>query len=156
MNHHRLRFHKVLLPTIIFSVLMLTSCSGRKSLNSAVNTKASPTDRPSSTVSKAPSPREDPKPDWDSKPKKMPDGIGMKPDASGWCDREVSIKGKLTKKGNKIYFEFWSPNYDYHEIVATVCFKTIAEAEKAGYHAMKSSELKEAMVPKMPRGEPLW
>jgi hypothetical protein len=158
MNYHRLRFRKVLLVPIVLSVLNLTSCSGGKSLNSAVNTKVSPTDPSSPAVSKSPAQREDPKPPWeDPKPKKMPDGIGMKPDASGWCDYEVPIKGKLTQKGNKIYFDQWSPNYNYDDVVATACFETIAEAQKAGYHAMKPNELKEAMIPKMVRNmEPLW
>jgi hypothetical protein len=157
MNHHRLRFRKALLLTIVLPVLILTSCNGGKSLNSAVKTKVSPTDQPSPAPSKSPSQRKDPKPDWLNLPEKMPNGIGMKPDASGWCDYEVPIKGKLTKKGNKIYFDSWSRNYNYDDVAATVCFKTTAEAEKAGYHAMKPHELKEAMVPKRVRNmEPLW
>jgi hypothetical protein len=162
MNYYRLRFRKVLLLTIFLFVLTLTSCSGGKSLNSAVKTKVSPTDRSSPTPSKPPSQRKDPRSDWDASnlPEKMPDGIGMKPDASGWCDYAVPVKGKLTKKGNKIYFDLWSRNYnydDYDDVVATACFKTTAEAKKAGYHAMKPHELKEAMVPKRVRNmEPLW
>jgi hypothetical protein len=154
MNYHRLRFRKVLLLTIGLSVLILTSCSGGKSLNSAINTKVSPTDQPSPAPSKSPSQRKDPR--LVNLPEKMLYGTGMKPKTYGWCDRKVPIKGKFTEKGNKIYVDSWSRNYNYDEIVATVCFKTTAEAEKAGYRAMKPHELKEAMVPKRSWGEPLW
>jgi hypothetical protein len=148
MNYYRLRFRKVFLLTIVLSILTLTSCSGGKSLNSVVKTKVLPTDQPSPAPSKSPSQTKDANPEWVNLPKKMSDGIGMKSDFSGWCDYEVPIKGKLTKKGNKIYFDLRSRNYNYDDIAATVCFKTTAEAEKAGYHAMKPYELKEATVPK--------
>jgi hypothetical protein len=148
-----LRYRKVLLLTFVLSFLFLTSCSGGKSLNSAVKTKVSPTDQPSSAPSKSPSQRNDPRPpDWLNLPKKMPDGIGMTPDASGWCDHDVPIRGKLTKKGNKVYFDFMA----HDDVVATECFKTTDDAVKAGYHAMQPHERKEALVPKIPQGEPLW
>jgi micrococcal nuclease len=63
------------------------------------------------------------------------DAMGMKPKADGQCATDEPIKGKLSKKGNKIYHEPGSPNYE--QVKATECFKTAADAQKAGYHALK-------------------
>jgi hypothetical protein len=62
--------------------------------------------------------------------------MGMKPNAEGKCAADEPIKGNLTKKGNKIYHE---PSSAYYEKVKPEeCFKTAADAQKAGYHALKT------------------
>lgn len=47
------------------------------------------------------------------------------------CPSDAPIKGVDTKKRGKIYHTTTYP--DYKQVKATICFKDVASAEKAGY-----------------------
>jgi len=47
------------------------------------------------------------------------------------CPSDAPIKGIDTKKRGKIYHDTKYP--DYKKVKATICFKDVASAEKAGY-----------------------
>jgi hypothetical protein len=74
------------------------------------------------------------------------DGMGMKPNADGKCATDEPIKGNLTKKGNKIYHVPGLPNFE--QVKPEECFKTAADAEKAGYHALKANTMSKGSEPK--------
>jgi hypothetical protein len=116
--------------SLLLSVLALSSCGSNKS-SPVGGASLAPPSPPVSSASAHPSAMSSPSSPIDEM------GRGMKPNADGQCATDESIKGKLTKNGNKIYHEPGSLNYK--KVKATECFKTAADAEKAGYRPMKPS-----------------
>jgi hypothetical protein len=129
MNIQSFRYNRIVIPALLLSALALTSCGGGQSKN-ATDYSVAPTAKSSPAM-----PSTSPSPVAGKTTAKSE--MGMKPQADGKCATDEPIKGKLTKNGNKIYHEPGSLNYE--KVKATECFKTAADAEKAGYRPIKSN-----------------
>jgi hypothetical protein len=130
MNIQPFRHHRILIPALLLSALALTSCGGNEHPKDATESSVAPTAKSTTAMSSA-----SPSPVAGKTTAKS--GMGMKPQADGKCATDEPIVGKLTKNGNKIYHEPGSLNYE--KVKATECFKTAADAEKAGYRPIKSN-----------------
>lgn len=128
MHNQRLGLKGMVLSTLMLSVLTLTSC-GSEAPIAKTEPSIEPAAKPSAMSSVSPSA---------SPSAKMTSGnaMGMKPNADGKCAADEPIKGKLSKRGNKIFYEPGSANYQ--QLKPIECFKTAADAQKAGYHALKT------------------
>jgi hypothetical protein len=131
MHNQRLGLKGMVFSTLVLSALTLTSC-GSEPPTAKTEPSIAPTAKPSAMASASPSA---------SPSSKMTPGnaMGMKPNAEGKCAADEPIKGNLTKKKNKIYHEPGSSNYE--QVKPEECFKTAADAEKAGYHALKTNTM---------------
>ena len=131
MNHQRLRLKGMVFSTLMLSALALTSC-GSESPAAKTEPSTAPTVSPSTMSSASPS--------ASPSSKMTPENaMGMKPNADGKCAADEPIKGKLSKRGNKIFYEPGSANYQ--QLKPIECFKTAADAQKAGYHALKADSM---------------
>ena len=127
MNHQRLRLKGMVFSTLMLSALVLTSC-GSESPTAKTETSTAPTVSLSASPSAMSSSKMTPE-----------NAMGMKPNAEGKCAADEPIKGKLSKRGNKIFYEPGSANYQ--QLKPIECFKTAADAQKAGYHALKADSM---------------
>jgi hypothetical protein len=127
MNHQRLRLKGMVFSTLMLSALVLTSC-GSESPTAKTETSTAPTVSLSASPSAMSSSKMTPE-----------NAMGMKPNAEGKCAADEPIKGKLSKRGNKIFYEPGSANYQ--QLKSIECFKTAADAQKAGYHALKADSM---------------
>ncbi|MBE9227400.1 hypothetical protein IQ264_18390 [Phormidium sp. LEGE 05292] len=115
-NHQKLTASLVLL-----GVLALTAC-GQGNEKAAETTPASQT--PATTNTPAVTPAATPAANTTATT------AGVSPKGTD-CPSDAPIKGVDTTKRGKIYHTTTYP--DYKKVKATICFKDVASAEKAGY-----------------------
>ena len=135
MNHQRLRLKGMVFSTLMLSALALTSCGSESPA-----AKTEPSTAPTVSPSASPSAMSSASPAASPSSKMTPENaMGMKPNADGKCAADEPIKGKLSKRGNKIFYEPGSANYQ--QLKPIECFKTAADAQNAGYHALKADSM---------------
>jgi len=120
-NHKRLTASLVLL-----GVLALTACG--KGNQQAATTPA--TETPATTNTPAATPATTPATTPAANTTATTPGV---PPKGNDCPSDAPIKGVESKKRGKIYHATTYP--DYKKVKATICFKDVASAEKAGYKA---------------------
>ncbi|HEY9827894.1 MAG TPA: hypothetical protein V6D19_20850 [Stenomitos sp.] len=119
MNARSDRFGSFVVASIVLSTAMLTGCGEN---SSTVQNSVTPTVEPSAITSS---------PSLSPNATSPNSGKGKKPQAAVRCAADEPIKARVTPKDRKIYVEPGAPNYDRFR--TTQCFKTVAEAQKAGY-----------------------
>jgi hypothetical protein len=124
------------LSVAILSVLVLSSC-GQKPKESA-STGQNPSSNTGASTSAPTTPTLTPAASSNAAMKKPSTAdlkLGVLPQDKTTCPSGDPIKGKITKKHNKIYHVPKSPDYD--KVKPDICFPDTAMAEKAGYNAPK-------------------
>lgn len=123
MNVRSDRLGSVVIASLALSTAMLTGCGGN---SPTVQNSVTPTVEPSAITSS---------PSLSPNATSPNSGKGKKRQAAVPCAVDEPIKGRVTAKGRKIYVEPGAPNYA--KFRTTQCFKTVAEAQAAGYQARK-------------------